>query len=70
MSILGLTWAFGFTYFANGSQWLAIVFTILNSCQGVWILVFHIILNNKAVKEVSVHTTYLANTVKVILLLE
>ena len=69
MSILGLTWAFGFTYFADGSQWLAIVFTILNSSQGVWILVFHVLLNKKAVKEVGSHLSYMTNRVKVSFLL-
>ena len=67
MCILGLTWAFGFTYFASGSEGLAIVFTLLNSSQGVWILVFHVLLNKKAVKEVSLHTGYLSIRAKVVI---
>lgn len=52
MCILGLTWVSGFTYFAEGTEWLAVVFALLNSLQGFFILLFHVILNEKARKEV------------------
>ena len=65
MAILGLTWAFGFSYWAQGSEGLAIIFTLLNSTQGVWILVFHILLNKKAVKEVDHHWRHLVARLKV-----
>lgn len=33
LCILGITWILGFTYFANGSQFLAVIFALLNSAQ-------------------------------------
>ncbi len=33
LCILGITWIFGFTYFFDGSEWLSIIFTIMNSLQ-------------------------------------
>ncbi len=33
LCILGVTWMFGFTYFFDGSEWLSVIFTILNSLQ-------------------------------------
>ncbi|XP_059081671.1 adhesion G protein-coupled receptor L2-like isoform X2 [Tigriopus californicus] len=55
LCILGLTWICGFFYFANGAEWLSVVFALLNSFQGVFILIFHVILNDKARKDVSSH---------------
>ena len=49
----------------QGSEWLAVLFTILNSSQGVWILVFHILLNKKAVKEVTLHGRHMTTRFKV-----
>ncbi len=33
LCILGLTWIFGFVYFFDGSEWLSVIFAILNSLQ-------------------------------------
>ena len=65
LCILGLTWIFGFTYFADGSEWLAVIFAILNSFQGVFILLFHVILNEKAKQEATRHTKSRYRLVKV-----
>ncbi|KAG7177725.1 Adhesion G protein-coupled receptor L3-like 2 [Homarus americanus] len=51
--ILGLTWITGFFYVTKGSQALAIIFTILNSLQGVGIFVTMVCLNEKVLKTVT-----------------
>ena len=51
-----MTWVFGFTYFANGAEWVAVIFAILNSFQGFFILLFHVILNEKAKQEFTRHS--------------
>lgn len=45
--LLGLTWTFGFFWIDQKTVWVAYVFTILNTLQGVFIFVFHIWLNDK-----------------------
>merc|ERR1712117_980788 len=55
-------------YWAQGREGLAIIFTLLNSTQGVWILVFHILLNKKAVKEVDHHWRHLMARLKSVVL--
>jgi hypothetical protein len=47
--LLGLTWVFGVLYLENVYHTLifAYVFTILNSLQGLFIFVFHCLLNDK-----------------------
>ena len=65
MCILGMTWILGFTYFANGSEWMAILFTLLNSLQGVFILLFHVVLNDKAKQELLRHLKSTKSEVKV-----
>lgn len=64
MCILGMTWILGFTYFANGSEWMAILFTLLNSLQGVFILLFHVVLNDKAKQELLRHLKSTKSEVK------
>jgi len=49
--LLGPTWAFGLFYVNTASLFMAYVFTILNSLQGVFIFVFHCVMNEKVVKE-------------------
>ncbi|XP_042219278.1 adhesion G-protein coupled receptor D1-like isoform X2 [Homarus americanus] len=51
--ILGLTWITGFFYVTKGSQALAIIFTILNSLQGVGIFVTMVCLNEKVLEAVT-----------------
>jgi len=45
--LLGPTWAFGLFYINTHSIVMAYVFTVLNSLQGVFIFVFHCLMNEK-----------------------
>jgi len=45
--LLGPTWAFGLFYVNTESIIMAYLFTILNSLQGVFIFVFHCLMNEK-----------------------
>ena len=47
MILLGSTWIFGFLYINNESLFMAYIFTILNSLQGLFIFVFHCLTNEK-----------------------
>jgi len=49
--LLGPTWAFGLFYVNTQSLVMAYLFTVLNSLQGVFIFVFHCLMNEKTVKE-------------------
>lgn len=49
--LLGLTWAFGILYINKESVVMAYVFTVLNSLQGLFIFIFHCLLNEKVKKE-------------------
>ncbi|XP_060070352.1 adhesion G protein-coupled receptor L2-like [Ylistrum balloti] len=49
--LLGLTWAFGILYINKESVVMAYIFTILNSLQGLFIFIFHCLLNEKVKKE-------------------
>ena len=55
LCILGLNWIFGFFYFRHGLEWLAVIFTVLTSLQGVCIAIHHIILNDKAFQALRKH---------------
>lgn len=45
--VLGLTWLTGLLYVASGSSALAVVFTLTNCFQGVWLFVFGIVMNRR-----------------------
>ena len=45
--LLGLTWMVGFFFLNQQSVAVAYVFTVLNSTQGLFIFVFHCLLNKK-----------------------
>ncbi|XP_037792419.1 adhesion G protein-coupled receptor L4-like [Penaeus monodon] len=45
--VLGLTWLTGILYAAFGSTALAIIFTLTNCLQGVWIFIFGIVMNRR-----------------------
>jgi len=45
--LLGPTWAFGLFYINTQSVIMAYLFTVLNSLQGVFIFVFHCLMNEK-----------------------
>ncbi|XP_037075403.1 adhesion G protein-coupled receptor L4-like [Pollicipes pollicipes] len=47
VAILGTTWLFGFLYFSNGLLFFSVVFALLNSLQGFFIFLFHVVLNEK-----------------------
>ncbi|XP_064626823.1 adhesion G protein-coupled receptor L2-like isoform X4 [Lineus longissimus] len=49
--LLGLTWSFGLLYISEDSVVMAYIFTILNTLQGLFIFVFHCIMNDKVQKE-------------------
>jgi hypothetical protein len=45
--LLGLTWTLGFFWIDQKTVWVAYVFTVFNTLQGVCIFIFHIWLNDK-----------------------
>jgi hypothetical protein len=45
--LLGLTWGFGILFISEESVTMAYVFTVLNSFQGLFIFVFHCLMNEK-----------------------
>uniref|UniRef100_A0A914Y197 G-protein coupled receptors family 2 profile 2 domain-containing protein n=1 Tax=Panagrolaimus superbus TaxID=310955 RepID=A0A914Y197_9BILA len=45
--LLGLTWTLGFFWIDQKTVWVAYVFTVFNTLQGVCIFLFHIWLNDK-----------------------
>ncbi|CAH1774964.1 unnamed protein product, partial [Owenia fusiformis] len=49
--LLGLTWSFGFLYVSQHTIAIAYIFTILNTLQGMFIFIFHCIMNEKVQKE-------------------
>ncbi|KAL4236327.1 hypothetical protein ACF0H5_004714 [Mactra antiquata] len=49
--LLGLTWVFGYFYISAEAIPIAYLFTIFNSLQGLFIFVFHCVLNKKVRKE-------------------
>ena len=52
LCLLGLTWAFGLMYINESTVIMAYLFTIFNSLQGMFIFIFHCILQ----KKVNTHT--------------
>jgi hypothetical protein len=66
--LLGPTWAFGLFYVNSQSLIMAYVFTILNSLQGVFIFVFHCLMNDKVIKEYKRwvrHTSWLPSNLRI-----
>ncbi|XP_071954368.1 adhesion G protein-coupled receptor L2-like isoform X2 [Antedon mediterranea] len=51
LCILGITWIFGLLYVSDSTVMFAYIFTIFNSVQGVFIFVFHCLMNDKVKKE-------------------
>ncbi|XP_077867125.1 adhesion G protein-coupled receptor L3-like, partial [Saccoglossus kowalevskii] len=51
LCLLGITWVFGMLYINKSTVIMAYVFTILNAVQGVFIFVFHCMMNEKVTKE-------------------
>lgn len=45
--LLGSTWVFGYFFISESTVVMAYVFTVLNSIQGLFIFVFHCLLNKK-----------------------
>ncbi len=57
--LLGLTWAFGLLYISESTVLMAYLFTIFNSLQGLFIYIFHCVMNDKVrvVEVVSLPVT-------------
>ncbi|XP_042910898.1 latrophilin Cirl isoform X2 [Parasteatoda tepidariorum] len=53
MLILGLTWTTGLLYLHQETIGLAYTFTVLNSCQGIFILIFYCITDEKIQPELE-----------------
>lgn len=62
LCLLGLTWAFGLMYINESTVIMAYLFTIFNSLQGMFIFIFHCILQkkvrHKARQKLPVWQTY------------
>nr|XP_043900046.1 adhesion G protein-coupled receptor L2 isoform X24 [Solea senegalensis] len=53
MCLLGLTWSFGLFFINEASLVMAYLFTIFNTFQGMFIFIFHCLLQKKVRKEYS-----------------
>ncbi|XP_060696054.1 adhesion G protein-coupled receptor L3 isoform X2 [Hemiscyllium ocellatum] len=51
LCLLGLTWAFGLMFINESTVIMAYLFTIFNSLQGMFIFIFHCVLQKKVRKE-------------------
>ncbi|EJD73850.1 depsiphilin, partial [Loa loa] len=51
VTILGLTWTFGFLWIDEQSILMAYAFTIMNSLQGLFIFLFHVAFNDRLHKD-------------------
>ncbi|CAN9500364.1 unnamed protein product [Ophioblennius macclurei] len=51
--LLGLTWSFGLFFISEASLVMAYLFTIFNAFQGMFIFIFHCLLQKKVRKEYS-----------------
>ncbi|XP_029939075.1 adhesion G protein-coupled receptor L2 isoform X17 [Salarias fasciatus] len=51
--LLGLTWSFGLFFISEASLVMAYLFTIFNTFQGMFIFIFHCLLQKKVRKEYS-----------------
>ncbi|XP_076852114.1 adhesion G protein-coupled receptor L3-like isoform X4 [Brachyhypopomus gauderio] len=51
LCLLGLTWAFGLMYVNESTVIMAYLFSIFNSLQGMFIFIFHCVLQKKVRKE-------------------
>lgn len=45
--LLGSTWVFGYFFVNEATVIMAYIFTVLNSLQGLFIFIFHCLLNKK-----------------------
>ncbi|XP_051556558.1 adhesion G protein-coupled receptor L2-like isoform X4 [Myxocyprinus asiaticus] len=53
LCLLGLTWSFGLFFLNDSSVLMAYLFTIFNTLQGMFIFIFHCLLQKKVRKEYS-----------------
>uniref|UniRef100_A0A3Q2QNU5 Adhesion G protein-coupled receptor L2-like n=1 Tax=Fundulus heteroclitus TaxID=8078 RepID=A0A3Q2QNU5_FUNHE len=53
LCLLGLTWSFGLFFLNESSMVMAYLFTIFNTLQGMFIFIFHCLLQKKVRKEYS-----------------
>lgn len=59
LCLLGLTWAFGLMYVNESTVVMAYLFTIFNSLQGMFIFIFHCVLQKKV--QILKHLTMILN---------
>ncbi|XP_070563607.1 uncharacterized protein [Ptychodera flava] len=55
LCLLGITWVFGLLYINSETLFMAYIFTVLNAFQGLFIFVFHCLMNDKVKKEYKRH---------------
>lgn len=55
LSIMGLTWFTGFLYLTKSFAWMGIVFTLLNSLQGLAIFLLHVAFNAQVRQKLRSH---------------
>ena len=55
LSILGLGWLTGFLYLTQGLAWTGVVFTVLNSLQGLAIFLLHVAFNDQVRHKLRSH---------------
>ena len=55
LSILGLGWLTGFLYLTKGLAWTGVVFTLLNSLQGLAIFLLHVAFNDQVRHKLRSH---------------
>ncbi|ELU11325.1 hypothetical protein CAPTEDRAFT_226868 [Capitella teleta] len=66
--LLGLTWSFGLLYMNKESTVMAYIFTVLNTLQGLFIYIFHCVMNDKVQKEYKKcirHASWLPNSFRI-----
>ena len=59
LCLLGLTWAFGLMYVNESTVVMAYLFTIFNSLQGMFIFIFHCVLQKKVRIQLLNHLQYM-----------
>ncbi|XP_078673400.1 adhesion G protein-coupled receptor L2-like [Branchiostoma floridae x Branchiostoma belcheri] len=55
LCVMGVTWVFGVLSISGETVMFAYIFTVINSFQGLFIFIFHCVLNEKVQEEMSRH---------------
>lgn len=59
LCLLGLTWSFGLFFISEASIVMAYLFTIFNTFQGMFIFIFHCLLQKKVSSHSALRTVFL-----------